>query len=177
MNVDWRDGEILITRNADQFITLNEIDKQARRDSRHPFILNSIKKYKLGQDPASIRKVAKAAFNIAKFQPDPQDNQYIRTTTRLLKDRRANCVDYTMFISAFLRALKVPHIIRMASFDPNNPRAFSHIYPLTQNGLILDVVPGQDQNGLEFKKKPSERTFIFNKEVPFVSKFDKKIRS
>lgn len=177
MNIDWSDKEILITRNADQFTTLNEIDKQARRDSRHPFILNSIKKYNLGQDPASMRKIAKAAFNIAKFQPDPADNQYIRTITRMLKDRRANCVDYTTFISAFLRALKVPHIIRMASFDPNNPRAYSHIYPLTQNGLILDVVPGQDQNGLEFKKGAKDRTFIFNTEVPFVGKFDKKIRS
>lgn len=175
--MDLADREILVSRNANQFTTLSNIDKVAKIDARHPFILDSIKKYNLNRDLGSLKKIAKAGFNISKFQPDPADNQYIRTVTRFLKDRRANCVDYTVFLSAFLRALKVPHVIRMVSFDRNNPGAFSHIYPVTLDGVVMDVVGGQDQNGFEGLKQAKKRTFIFNREVPFVGKFDKKIRA
>lgn len=169
-------SEILISREANQFDTLRNIDKVAQMSKNHPFIRESIEKYKLGRDPKSLEKIAKAGFNIAKFFPDPADSQMIRTVNRFLKDRRANCVDYTVFFSAFLRALNVPHIIRMVSFDPNNPGAFSHIYPLTLDGIVFDVVPGQDQNGREGLKTAKNRTFIFNREVPYINKFDKKIR-
>lgn len=168
--------EILITNQANQFDTLSNIDKVARLSKDHPFITDSIKKYNLKRDPNSLKKIAKAGFNIAKFFPDPAESQTIRTVNRFLKDRRANCVDYTVFFSAFLRALRVPHVIRMVSFDPNNPGAFSHIYPVTLDGVVFDVVPGQDQTGREALKSPKNRTFIFNREVPYVNKFDKKIR-
>lgn len=172
----FKNSEILISNNANQFKTLSNIDKVAKAGAKDPFIVKSIEKYNLNGSEESLKKIAKAGFNIAKFFPDPKDNQYIRTVNRLLKDRRGNCVDYTVFISSFLRALKVPHIIRMVSFDRNNPRNYSHIYPLTLNGIVLDVVNGQDQTGRESLKDPKKRTFIFNREVPYINKFDKIIR-
>jgi hypothetical protein len=169
--------EILISENGNQFTTLKEIDKIAEQESKHPFVIDSVQKYGLKNDFESIKNVYNAAFRAATFFPDPDNHQYIRTLNRTLKDRRANCVDYTVFLSAFLRAMDVDHIIRMVSFDKNNPRAYSHIYPLTINGVALDAVYGQDQNGLESFKEPKERKPYFSKQVPFIGKFDKIIRA
>lgn len=170
-----KNKEILISPNADQHITLKEIDKTARDESGHLFVTKSVEDFNLKNDLESIKMIFEAAFNTARFFPDPEGQQYIRTVNRTLKDRYANCVDYTVFISAFLRAIGVPHIIRMVSFDKQNPKAYQHIYPLTINGLALDAVFGQDQFGGEALKDPSERKSHFNREVPFVGHFDKYI--
>jgi len=170
-------SEIILSNHADQHKTLKEIDKIAQAESMHPFVQDSIKKFRLKNDLESIKHVFNAAFKVATFFPDPAGNQYIRTVNRTLKDRRANCVDYTVFISAFLRGMKVPHIIRMASFDKDNPKAYQHIYPLTANGLILDAVYGQDQDGQEALKDPEDRTPYFNHEVPYFGSFNKMIRA
>ena len=166
--------EILVTLNGNQFTTLRQINRVAERSSNHPFVTSSIERYKLGNDPNSLERIFKAAFNLATFQPDPPSRQYIRTLNRLLKDRVANCVDYTVFVSAFLRRLNIPHKIRMVSFEAGQPQAYSHIYPVTLNDIVLDVVYGQDQHGGEQHKK--KRTPYFNHEVPFEGKFDKLIR-
>ena len=172
-----KNKEILLSPNANQHVTLREIDKTATDESLHPFVTSSVNKYGLKNDLESIKKVFNAAFNVATFFPDPEGQQYIRTVNRTLKDRRANCVDYTVFVSAFLRAMGVPHIIRMVSFDQNNPKGYQHIYPLTINGVALDVVYGQDQFGGEALKDPDERKSHFNHEVPYYGNFDKYIRS
>lgn len=172
-----KNSEIILSNHANQHKTLREIDKIAQAESSHPFILNSIKKYGLKNDLESIQNVFNAAFKIATFFPDPDGHQYIRTVNRTLKDRRANCVDYTTFISAFLRAMKVPHVIRMVSYDPDYPNSYQHIYPLTKTGIVLDVVYGQDQSGAEAKKDPLERKSFFNHEVPFIGKYDKFVRA
>jgi len=170
-------SEIIISSHADQQRTLKEIDKTAREESKHPFVIDSIKKYGLKNDLESIKHIFNAAFNVATFFPDPEGHQYIRTLNRTLKDRVANCVDYTVFISAFLRAIKAPHVIRMVSFDPQNKKAYQHIYPLTINGLVLDAVFGQEQDGSESQKDPDDRKSFFNHEVPFIGNFDKYIRA
>lgn len=172
-----RNKETLLSTNANQHLTLREIDKIARDESSHPFVISSIDKYGLRNDLESIKRVFDAAFRVATFYPDPEGYQYIRTVNRTLKDRKANCVDYTVFISAFLRAMGVPHIIRMVSFDQNNPKSYQHIYPLTAKGVIMDVVYGQDQFGAEGLKDPAERKSHFNQEVPYVGNFDKYIRA
>lgn len=170
-------SEIILSSHADQKKTLAEIDKIARAESLHPFIQDSIKKYGLKNDFESIKNIFNAAFKTATFFPDPEGHQYIRTVNRTLKDRVANCVDYTVFISAFLRAIDAPHIIRMVSFDPNSPKSYQHIYPLMLNGLVLDAVYGQAQDGTESQKEPEERKSFFNSEVPFFGNFDKIIRA
>lgn len=169
------DSEIILSNHADQFKTLKEIDLIAKAEAQHPFVQDSIRRYNLKNDLESIKHVFNAAFNVATFFPDPVGHQYIRTVNRTLKDQRANCVDYTVFISAFLRAMDIPHKIRMASFDKDNPKAYQHIYPLMINGLVLDVVYGQDQDGAESLKDPEDRKAFFNKEVPYFGNFDKLI--
>lgn len=170
----FADSEILLKRGANQFDTLSNIDRIASREAKHEFIQESIKKYNLRPDLNSLKKIFEAGFRIIFFFPDPYDIQNIRTVNRSLKDRRGNCVDYTVFFSAFLRALGIPHIIRMVSFDPSDPGNYSHIYPMTLDGVILDAVFGQDQNGNEVNRK--NRRPLFNRTIPHVGKFDKIIR-
>ena len=170
-------SEILLSSHADQHRTLKDIVNISRESANHEFIKSSIDKYGLKNDFESIKKIFDGVFNIATFFPDPEGQQYIRTVNRTLKDRRANCVDYTVFISSFLRAMKVPHIIRMVSFDKENPKSYQHIYPLLLNGLVLDAVYGQDQDGSESMKDPYERKAFLNHEVPFFGNFDKIIRA
>ena len=172
----FKNSQVRISNNANQFVTLKHIDKIAAKGSKHPFVLNSIKKYGLKDDMRSLKSIFTAGFRISPFQADPPGDQYIRSVNRFLKDRRANCEDYTVFLSAFMRAMKIPHSIRMVSFDPRQPKAYQHIYPVTTQGVVLDIVNGQDQDGSEHKKNPSERQVNFNQEVPYFSKYDKIVR-
>lgn len=181
-----RNKDILVSRNGNQFTTLRNIDKVARLDANHPFIAATVDEFSLRNDKDSLERLFNAVFRMATFHPDPPHKQYIRTPNRLFKDAQngldkgtgvavGNCVDYSAVISAFLRRMKVPHLIRMVSFDPKRPRAYSHIYPVTLDGTVLDLVYGQDQKGQERSKE--DRQPYFNHEVPYEGKFDKIVRA
>lgn len=168
----FRNREIEIIPNGNQLKTLQLVDKYAEREKNHPFITSSISKYNLTRSKEDLKRIFEAIHRIIYFEPDPENIQLVKTVNRTLKDERGNCVDYSVFFSAFLRALKVPHIIRIVEY-PFQPRpGFSHIYVQTMDGFTLDAVIGQDQNGDEFKR--NTRIPYFNMEVlPYKNKLDK----
>lgn len=169
-----RNTELLQIKRGDNFRTLKLIDKVAHFEQNHDFIRRSIEMLGLTGDRDSLKRVFDCVYNLCKFFPDPEETQYIRTVNRQLKDRRANCVDYTVFLSAFLRALKVPHSIRMTQTDEDFP-GYNHIYIVLQDGTALDPVINQSQDGTEpFKTRRAPAAF--GQEVPYIKKFDKKIR-
>lgn len=90
------------------------------------------------------------SYNVAFFEPDPPGSQRLRTPRRTILDRRANCVDYTIFIGAVCYALGLPVVVRIVQFSgaPN----FGHVFPIV-GGKILDVVPGQEQTGNEWRQR------------------------
>lgn len=170
----FRNSEIEVIRGGNQMTTLNAVDKYAEREKNHPFITSSIKKYNLDSSRESLQKIFDAIFRIVYFFPDPVDCQYVRTVNRTLKDRRGNCVDYSVFFSAFLRALKVPHVIRIVEYPNQVQPGISHIYVQTMDGVNLDAVIGQHQDGSEANRQT--RRGFFNLEVqPIKQKIDKKI--
>ena len=170
----FKNAEIEVIKNGNQMATLSLVDKYAEREKNHPFIKKSIEKYNLNGSTESLKKIFNAIFNIVIFFPDPSHVQYVRTVNRTLKDRRGNCVDYSVFFSAFLRALGVPHVIRIVEYPNQAQPGISHIYVQTLDGVNLDAVIGQDQNGNEANKK--FRRGFFNVEVqPIKQKIDKKI--
>lgn len=171
----FEDREILTVVRGDQFKTLKLINRFAEEGKAHPFIKSSIKKYGLDKSPASLEKLFNALHRLVYFFPDPKGSQLIRTVNRTLKDQRGNCVDYTVLQSAFLRALGVPHKIRMAEYEGQQDPGLSHIYIQTADGLTMDPVIGQDQHGNEINK--AYRKPYFNMERPFIKKFDKTIRA
>jgi hypothetical protein len=165
--------ELLFIPRGNNFKTLKIIDKIAKEEQKHPFIKQAVQKYKLDQSPESIERIFKAIYKLIKFYPDPANTQYIRTVNRQLKDKRGNCVDYTLFLTSFLRALGVPHSIRMVQTD-KHASGFNHIYIVLDNGTPLDLVIGQDQNGLE-PLKEKRNAPMMGIQVPFERKYDKRI--
>lgn len=170
----FRDTEIEIVPKGNQLKTLALVDKYAEKSKDHLFIVSSIDKYKLDKSKQSLQKIFDAIFRLVYFFPDPQNCQYVRTVNRTLKDRRGNCVDYSVFFSAFLRALGIPHQIQIVEYPNQLTPGISHIYVKTMDGITLDAVIGQDQEGNEINKK--SRTGFFNKEIlPIKQKIVKKV--
>ena len=86
------------------------------------------------------------AYNAATFEPDEEGKQVLKTPAALLREKKGNCVDYTILISALAIAANVPAIIKVVAVK--NSKDFGHVYPVI-NGLPCDVVPYQRQDGKE----------------------------
>lgn len=86
------------------------------------------------------------AYNAATFEPDEEGKQVLKTPAALLREKKGNCVDYTILISALAIAAGVPAIIKVVAVK--NSKDYGHVYPVI-NGLPCDVVPYQRQDGKE----------------------------
>jgi transglutaminase-like putative cysteine protease len=169
----FQDREIEIIQ-GDQRTVLRKVDEYAEREKSHPFITSSIKKYNLDGSRQSLKRIFDAIFRIVYFFPDPPKKQYIKTVNRTLKDQRGNCVDYSVMFSAFLRALGVPHRISIVEYPDQKLPGISHIYVQTMQGITLDAVIGQDQEGYEINKP--HRFGYFDYEVlPVKQRIDKRV--
>lgn len=89
------------------------------------------------------------AFKAAYYEPDI-GNQTIRTPARTIRDKRANCVDYTVLICAIGTHFFDRVQFELAAYGPGD---FTHVYPVL-NGKPVDVVPDQNQTGLERVTRP-----------------------
>lgn len=94
-----------------------------------------------------LQQLANRAYDSMYFIPDRNNLQTIRTPRRSLMDQRANCVDYTVFIASIARNLGLPVTIRIVQLP--GQKNFGHVFPIV-DGVIIDVVPGQAQDGSEF---------------------------
>lgn len=95
-----------------------------------------------GGDP--INELAALAWTSATFERDTTD-QILRTPQRLIADKKANCVDYTIFIASIAKVLGLPVVIRIARFS--GYEVFTHVYPII-DGVVMDMVLGQE-NGVQ----------------------------
>lgn len=163
----------LIKRNANQFDTIRTMKKVAFESAKNPYFKYLIKKYDLSNDLPSIKKIFNYAFYNTRFKKDPLNVQQIRSGVRSLKDKKVNCVDYSILLSSFLINLGVKHSFRMVAVNPNEN--FSHIYVILKNNIPLDPVIGQAQDGSEVFKSNKYRKNYFGKQIPFNKKFDLKI--
>jgi len=91
-----------------------------------------------------LEQLAQHIYQYIYFEPDPPKTQIIRTPYAAIRDKRANCVDYTVMLAAIARACGLPVTIRIVKFSPD--KNFSHVYPII-NGVPVDLVIGQDQTG------------------------------
>ena len=108
-------------------------------------------------------------YQSAVYFPDDTDKQNIQFAERTYRDKKANCVNYTVFISALFQNLGVEHFARVVAYDA--PYQWEHIYVKTKSGYTLDCVLGQKQDGTDTFFNRSQSGF-FNKELPFISKKD-----
>lgn len=124
--------------------------------------------YILRNDPKKLEKTFRAASLAAKYKADDPSIQTIRTPLNLLNGKIGNCVDYSIFQSAILSRMGVPHKMRLISQLANSP--YTHIYIVTDSGKVLDPIYGKD-----YKKDEQRINRYFNKEMPRASHKDVRI--
>ena len=166
---------ITLKQSGTQFDTIKLMSDVAKKSARNPFFKNYIRVHNMTGTTEDLNKFFNDVFYRTYYKKDPPGRQQIRSGTRLLREKFGNCVDYSVLFSAFLLNLKVPHSFRMISTDPNNPEQYSHIYVVTDDGLVMDAVLNQDQDGNEYKKPISKRKPLFNTQGKYIQKYDLKV--
>lgn len=166
---------ITLKNSGTQFDTIKYMSDVARKSAKNPFFKNYIRINNLTGTTEDLHKIFNEVFFRTYYKADPPGRQQIRSGTRLLREKFGNCVDYSVIFSAFLLNLGVPHSFRMISTDKNNPEQYSHIYVVTEDGIVMDAVLNQDQDGNEYKKPIIKRKPLFNTQGQFVKKYDLKV--
>jgi hypothetical protein len=77
-----------------------------------------------------------------------------------------------VLISSVLFHLKIPHSLR--AIQQTGSVGFNHIYPVV-DGIALDVVTTQDQDGKEFFTRPIGTYPTIGNESEYLNKLDTKI--
>lgn len=161
--------QVIKTKNATTSDALRIIEDVADLSARTPEIVelagmfkNYSSTYELAEDLANF------VFRSAYFEPDSTEHQRVKSSVRILRDGKTNCVGYSTLISSILNVLGLPHTLRLV--DTGNG-GFDHIYPML-DGIAIDVVPCQSQHGDEHLTRSINSYPEIGKEVPHVRKFD-----
>jgi hypothetical protein len=78
------------------------------------------------------------------------NEQQVRLPSALMRTRTGDCKSYSVYTSAVLSNLKIPHYLTYTSYNPND-KTPTHVYVTTKNGCIIDAVYGVFNK----EKKPS----------------------
>ena len=119
-----------------------------------------------------LQKLANFAYYNAYFEPDPPKTQVIRTPRATLRDKAANCVDYTVLIGAIAKRAGLPVTVRIVQLP--GQQSYGHVYPVV-NGIAIDVVPGQNQNGMEAITRQPYAAPRVGSELKFIRNIDLKV--
>lgn len=120
----------------------------ARIESKKQYIEDIAKRLLINiNEPAfSAMVLCNFAYNAATFEPDANGVQVIKTPAALIREKKGNCVDYTVLLASIAHSVGIPAIIKVVAIgDSEN---YGHVYPVI-NGFPCDVVPYQRQDGTE----------------------------
>lgn len=106
-------------------------------------------RYKGRTEEESCKKIFDYLSNNINYKADGP-NQAVRLPSGLMRTAQGDCKSYSIFTSAVLSNLGIPHSLCYASYDPNDSTP-SHIYVITDKGCIIDAVYGK----FNAEKKPS----------------------
>jgi len=140
----------VVEKNATQMDTLRHMVEMARNEAFSSFVAGASKKLNLTRSLDSLKTVFDLVFFNTVFLPDGPDLQTIRTPRAILRDKVANCVDYSTTLAAFCIYLNIPCAFVLASFDDS--RNYSHVYLLVNGVLPIDCVIGQTDGTRKFRK-------------------------
>jgi len=80
--------------------------------------------------------------------------QMVKLPSGLIRTRQGDCKSYSVFTSAILTNLGIPHKLVYASYDPGDSTP-THIYVVTNKGCIIDAVYGK----FNAEKKASNKKY------------------
>lgn len=161
--------QLIKAGDATTWDALRIVQDVAALSAKEPEIIELAELFKNCRDKNELAELlANFVFRTAYFEPDGSDHQRVKTATRILRDGKTNCVGYSTLISAILTVLKIPHLLRLIDTGTGG---FNHIYPVLDD-IAIDVVPQQDQSGLEHLQRINGSVARVGVEVPYKRKYD-----
>jgi hypothetical protein len=101
----------------------------------------------------TCKKIFDYLKNQITYKADGADQQ-VRVPSGLIRTRQGDCKSYSVFTSAVLTNLGIPHKLVYASYDPADSTP-THIYVVTNKGCIIDAVYGK----FNAEKKASNKKY------------------
>lgn len=98
-------------------------------------------RYKGKDEIETCKKIFDYLKNNINYKADGVDQQ-VRLPSGLMRTAQGDCKSYSVFTSAVLSNLGIPHKLVYASYNPKDPTP-SHIYVMTDKGCIIDAVYGK----------------------------------
>jgi hypothetical protein len=98
-------------------------------------------RYKGKNEAETCKKIFDYLKNNINYKADGA-NQAVRLPSGLMRTLQGDCKSYSVFTSAILSNLGIPHKLVYASYDASDPTP-THIYVMTNSGCIIDAVYGK----------------------------------
>ena len=98
-------------------------------------------RYRGKDEIETCKKIFEYLKNNINYKADGADQQ-VRLPSGLMRTAQGDCKSYSVFTSAVLSNLGIPHKLVYASYDPRDTTP-SHIYVMTDKGCIIDAVYGK----------------------------------
>ena len=98
-------------------------------------------RYRGKDEIETCKKIFDYLKNNINYKADGADQQ-VRLPSGLMRTAQGDCKSYSVFTSAVLSNLGIPHKLVYASYDPRDTTP-SHIYVMTDKGCIIDAVYGK----------------------------------
>ena len=132
-------GTTVVKRNA------SNMDLQRAIEAAIPTAVAQMKQraneFKGKTEAETCKKIFDYLKNQITYKADGSEQQ-VRVPSGLIRTRQGDCKSYSVFTSAVLTNLGIPHKLVYASYDPNDSTP-THIYVVTNNGCIIDAVYGK----------------------------------
>ena len=144
-------GTTVVKRNA------SNMDLQRAIEAAIPTAVAQMKQrsneFKGKTEAETCKKIFDYLKNQITYKADGADQQ-VRVPSGLIRTRQGDCKSYSVFTSAVLTNLGIPHKLVYASYDPGDSTP-THIYVVTNKGCIIDAVYGK----FNAEKKASNKKY------------------
>jgi hypothetical protein len=144
-------GTTVVKRNA------SNMDLQRAIEAAIPTAVAQMKQraneFKGKTEAETCKKIFDYLKNQITYKADGAEQQ-VRVPSGLIRTRQGDCKSYSVFTSAVLTNLGIPHKLVYASYDPQDSTP-THIYVITNKGCIIDAVYGK----FNAEKKASNKKY------------------
>jgi hypothetical protein len=127
-------SQIEMADNADIRRAITKATPKARMQAK-----KFAHRFKRATDEQTCKAIFDYLKNNIKYVAD-EDHQIVQLPSALMRNKVGDCKSYSVFTSAVLSNLGIPHHYMYASYT-NNPTP-GHIYVVTDSGIIIDAVYG-----------------------------------
>ena len=153
-------GTTVVKRNA------TNSDLQSAIEAAIPTAVKQMKQraqeFKGATEDETCKKIFDYLKNQINYKADGPE-QMVKLPSGLIRTRQGDCKSYSVFTSAVLTNLGIPHKLVYASYDPTDSTP-THIYVVTNKGCIIDAVYGK----FNAEKKASNKKYK-NMNISYIS--------